>query len=256
MDAPQIRLILLLLALVVLPPCLSAQNEYYKFTSTEGNQIEARIVEVKPNVSVTIERRDGMVFRDVPLERFSKIDRDHIDGWLEKERMAINDARLTADSPIKLSFKRGQDDDKNDYGDIDDRVITFTPAVTIENRHLEKTYKDVEGVVVIIGKGVINDKQLVILDRQSFEVTLPPKERIQWKAKSFEARYDPDYGGAEYAGYLIVLKNRDSAIVLKKGSKSVWEKNPKLVLRAKKFTGYNSDFTETSRLHTTWGLPR
>ncbi|MGB0416570.1 MAG: hypothetical protein ACPGKS_06960, partial [Coraliomargarita sp.] len=129
------------------------------------------------------------------------------------------------------------------------------PEVVIESQDYKKTYPDIEGTVVVVGRGVVNDKQYAVLSKQEFGMALKPRAKARWVGKSFECRYDPDYGGFEYGGYIIVIRNRAGEIVLVKASKSGWEQAPERLLKAKKRTGYNSDFSRETSLHTTFGLP-
>jgi len=68
-------------------------------------------------------------------------------------------------------------------------------------------------------------------------------------------RYDPDYGGFEYEGYLVVLRNRNNEIVACKASKSFWENAPSRILKAEKLRGYDRKFEKDRPLFSTWGLP-
>ncbi|MGC6455990.1 MAG: hypothetical protein ACON39_02200 [Coraliomargaritaceae bacterium] len=217
--------------------------------------IEAELVEASDD-KVTIRRKDGMLFKDVPLSRFSEADREYVEGWREKQKELESMPDLKADSRIRLYVLRGRDDDKNDYNDIDDRVITFEPGVAIQSEEKDTSYLGVRGSLVIVGKGVINDDIYTILDAQDFEINILSRQKASWKGTAFECRYDPDYGGFEYGGYLLVLRNRAGDIVQTKASKTSWSDHPERILNAKKFVGFNSHFTKTEKLHTTFGIPK
>ena len=229
--------------------------EIRPFSSSDGMTIEAELVEASEE-KVTIRRRDGMLFKDVPLSRFSDADRQYVSRWLEKQKELEGTPDISADSKVRLYVLRGRDDDKNDYNDIDDRVISFEPGVAIQSEEKDENYLNVSGTLIIVGKGVINDDVYTILDTQNFSIDILTRQKATWKGSSFECRYDPDYGGFEYGGYLLVLRNRAGEIVQTKASKTSWSDHPERILDAKKFVGFNSQFSKTVKLHTTFGIPR
>jgi len=147
------------------------------------------------------------------------------------------------------------DDDFNEYGDIDDRVVQFEPKVIIESDELYRTFTDVHGILILVGHGYLKKDEYAILAHQSFRLTLPAREKVRWKGKPFTCSYDPDFGGFEYAGYMLVLKNRSGEIVFRKASRTVWETHAERLITARLRMGYNRDFTKEFKLWTTFGLP-
>ena len=232
-----------------------AGGDFREFSNSDGVRIEAEVLEATATV-VTIRRQDGKVFRDVPLERFCKADRNYVKQWLANKKELQDNADISADSKVKLFFMKGRDNDMNDYGDIDDRILNFEPAVVITSEEKIVSYPDVEGTFVVVGQGVVRDDQYTILNKQDFSIGVFPRQKSRWEGESFECRYDPDYGGFEYGGYLLVIRNRAGNIVLTKASKSHWEKHPNAIQNAKKFQGYDSKFEKKSSLYTTFVIPR
>ena len=228
---------------------------YREFRSSDGVRIEAEMLEAS-STAITIRREDGKVFKDVPLERFCAEDRRYVNQWLAQEKERINNADLSADSKVKLLFLKGKDDEMNNYGDIDDRIVKFEPEVVLTSEEKIVTYPDVEGTIVVVGQGILKNDQYTILSKQNFSIEVLPKQKSRWDGEAFECRYDPDYGGFEYGGYLLVLRNRAGDIVKSKASKSHWEKNPKVILGARKFQGYDSKFEKKIKLYTTFGIPK
>ncbi|NCG08686.1 MAG: hypothetical protein GWO81_03840 [Verrucomicrobia bacterium] len=228
---------------------------YREFRSTDGMRIEAELMEAS-QTAITIRRQDGKVFKEVPLERFCSEDRRYVNQWLAQEKERINNADISADSKVKLLFLKGKDDEMNNYGDIDDRIVKFEPEVVLTSEEKLVTYPDVEGTIVVVGQGIIEDEQYTILSKQNFSITVLPKQKSRWEGEAFECRYDPGYGGFEYGGYLLVLRNRDGRIVMAKASKSHWEKDPRAILNARKLQGYDSKFEKKIKLYTTFGIPR
>lgn len=243
------------LPLIALVLCCRLDAEFRPFSSSDGMTIEAELVEATKE-KVTIRRRDGMLFKDVPLSRFSDADRRYVNGWLEKQKELEGTPDLSAESRVRLYVLRGRDDDKNDYNDIDDRIIKFEPAVAIQSEEKDKDYIGVSGTLIIVGKGVINDDVYTILNTQSFTMNILSRQKSRWEGSAFEAKYDPDYGGFEYGGYLLVLRNRAGEVVQVKASSSTWKDHPERILDAKKFVGFNRDFSKMVKLHTTFGIPK
>ena len=233
---------------------LLAEVEYRVFESADGATIEATIVDATA-VTVTIKRRDGREFKNVPIERFSVADRKYVREWRDAQREAVSNADITAESRIQVSVLKGQDDDKNNYGDIDDRIVGFSPGIVADSDEKDLTFKNVKGTLVFVGRGVIEDDAHVILSRQEVTLDFIPREQTRWQGKRFQCRYDPDFGGFEYAGYLLVLRNKSGKVVFVKGSKSSWEQNFNGLLNAKNRHGYDRNFRKGIQLFNTWGLP-
>ena len=248
------HILYLLTLLMVVFSLMSAAPEYRVFESTDGATIEAIVIEASVT-TVTIQRKDGKEFKNVPLDRFSVNDRKYVREWREAKEKAIFDANLEFDSQVKITVLKGEDDDKNNYGDIDDRVVHFEPTVIAESNEKELTFRDVKGTLVIIGKGVIEKDSHVILNKQDFTIDMIPRERTRWEGSKFQCRYDPDFGGFEYEGYLVILRNKQGQPVIIKASRSVWEQNFNEILKAKRFIGYDRDFGKSHSLYTTFGLP-
>ena len=229
-------------------------EQYRTFVSQDRVELEAQIVSCKLGESVTLRRSDGRLFKNVPWSRFSSEDQSYMEKWAEAEAEKMNRADLVEDVRLKVTVLKGMDDDFNEYGDIDDRVVQFEPKVIIESDELYRTFTGVRGVLVFVGHGYLKKDEYAILSRQAFVLDLPANEKVRWNGKPFTCRYDPDYGGFEYAGYILVLQNRSGAIVFRKASKTVWKKNAEKLISAKYKTGYNRDFTNEFKLRTTFGL--
>lgn len=236
-------------------PVVTLGDDYREFKSTDGATIEAVVVEAS-FTSVTIRRKDGREFKNVSLDLFTSEDRRYVREWLKAQEKAVSDADLNFDSRVKITVQKGVDDDMNSYGDIDDRVIDFAPGVVVDSEEIELTYRNVKGTLVIVGRGVIEKDRYVVLDKQNLVMDMMPRERSRWEGDRFQCRYDPDYGGFEYEGYLIVFRNKAGKVVLTKGSKSSWERNYQSLLDAKYLTGYDRNFSRESKLFSTFGLPR
>ena len=188
------------------------------------------------------------------IDLFSEEDRKYIAKWQKNQNAKYDDADLTPDSRLSINLLKGNKDQFNDYGDIDDRVVSFSPGVIVDNEEFRHSFKAVKGSVIIVGSNIMNDDQYVILSRQDFKLDLPKREKSRWEGAPFKCRYDPDYGGFDYGGYLVVLRNKKGEVVQTKGSRTAWEKNAENLLKAKKRKGYSVDFKHARELYTTYGL--
>lgn len=72
------------LIFLVLPFVLTLNaGDFRKFTSEKGVAIKAELLAASDS-AVTLKRIDGVIFRDVPIERFSEYDRHYIEVWTSK----------------------------------------------------------------------------------------------------------------------------------------------------------------------------
>ena len=238
-----------LIAAVLATACaaLHAKDEFREFTSNDGRTIEAKVTDYEPGNGVSIELRTGAEYEDVDLARFSKRDRAYIRKWHKARKAAKNDAPLKPDSRLRIFVKRGRDNDLNDVGDPDDREVKYQPALTIDNEEIDLSFRDVKGTLVIIGQSVLESDEYHILHREDFIIDLPANERVEWTGKSFINKFD-DYAangqayGAEYEGYLLVLRDKEGTARIIKTSKTRWKRNYENILRADERQGHSKDF--------------
>lgn len=213
--------------------------------------MEARIVSLDSNQKVSLKLANGQSYKGVGLGIFSVEDQAYILEW-EKKRVAAEianreNAQLLPDSKLLLMVKSARDNDLNDKGDPDNREVEYEPALTIDSKEKDNSFKGVEGTLVFIGQSVLEKQEFHILYRQDFTLDLKAGERTNWRGKSFKNVYD-DYAangsafGAEYEGYLIVLRDNQGVVRILKGSKSRWEKNYKAILAANMREGHSRDF--------------
>jgi hypothetical protein len=233
----------------------SSAADYRVFKNDDGVELEAEVVSCTEGKLVTVRRRDGRVFKDVAWSRFSAVDRKYLSEWAKAEAKKFSQADLDADARIKVTVLKGQDDDFNDYGDIDDHVVQFEPRVIIDSDEKDRTFTGVTGVLVIVGQGYLRKSEYVVLKRQEFELDIPAREEVRWTGKPFKCSYDPDYGGYRYGGYVLVLEHRAGEIVFTKSSKTLWERSAKAIVNAKERLGYDREFRNGDPLRTTYGLP-
>lgn len=235
---------------------LGQSDKIMTLTSKDGRVVQGDIGPGTKTDHIHLKRSNGTVYRNIPLSSFSSESQQAIHHRLKEIETALGDAALTDEAKLKISFQRQKSDRKNDYGDIDDQVLKLQPRITIESDETKKTFQSVKGEVIIIGQEILRKKQYIILDRQSVQFpVISPYKTIEWEGKPFEFKYDPDYGGFDYEGYLIVLRNKKGEVVITKGSSATWTRTADALVKAKKLTGYDKSFTKTASLYTTYGLP-
>ena len=91
----------------------------------KGRSIRAEIVEMNGDDAVTIRREDGRLFSFLPLTNFSKKSRSQIEAWAKRQEELEKYPPLTEESNLAIRFARGRDDDLNNHGDPDDRVVVM-----------------------------------------------------------------------------------------------------------------------------------
>ncbi|MEM9025636.1 MAG: hypothetical protein AAGB06_01740 [Verrucomicrobiota bacterium] len=212
------------------------------FTSSDGVTIEAELIAVDSLDRTTIRRVDGHLFREVPIEFFSDQDRKFIRNWKAEQQKALDNANITADSRVRINVGTNRDSDFNDYGDIDDQVVKYKPKISFYNEELEETFTGVNGTLVFIGEHVLDSSVMGVIYSQEFKIDVPPKEKTEWIGKPFMSRYDPDYGGFKYEGYLLVVRDQAGKLVQIKASRANWKNNFQRILKAKLKTAYDRKF--------------
>ena len=241
-------------ALLFISPAFSA--EIISLKSSNGTEISGSVEPgQKPN-SIDIKRNDGRLFKSVPILSLSVESQQKVAAALAAYQKEKEDADITKESRLNISFQRQKAANNNKYGDIDDRIVNIQPRVTLESDEREKIYKDIKGEVIIVGKEVVSKDRWVILNRQKFNIaTVEPDQKVSWEGTEFECKYDPDYAGFDYEGHVVILRNKAGEIGMMKASNKHWEEALPNLVNARQMTGYNKDFSATLDLRSTFGLP-
>ena len=213
----------------------------------KGRSIRAEIVEMNGDDAVTIRREDGRLFSFLPLTNFSKKSRSQIEAYAKRQEELEKYPPLTEKSNLSIRFARGRDDDLNNDGDPDDRVVVMEPTVSVRNNDFNTTYRDVKGVLIVIGENVINSGEMRILSRDEFTITLPYRETVRWKGATFTNRYDEYAGngvafGYKYDDYLVILYDENGKIVHARSKSKRNVDNAERILKARTNTSYDEDF--------------
>lgn len=243
-----------LLASFFLPGFILAESIDLK--SSSGAVISGEIEPGQRPNTIHITRSDGRLFKNVPILSLSVDSQKKVAEALALQKKQMANADITKTSRLDISFQRQKSAKNNNYGDIDDRIVNIQPQVTLDSGEREKTYQDIKGEVIIVGKEAVSKDRWVILNKQKFKFAkVEPDQRISWEGSEFECRYDPDYAGYDYEGYVVILFNKAGEVGMVKGSNSHWESVLPALMKARTNTGYDKDFANRLDLRTTWGLP-
>lgn len=235
---------LLLTCLLLSLATHSLRAEMRDFTNLKGDTIRAELIEVDGG-KATIKRDDGREFT-VPITMFSKDDREYIAKWAkEKKEKGFT---ITQDSRLDITVKRKRDNDLNNHGDPDNRVVVFTPSIDIENHDIEEFYPNTKGTLFLFGESVFTRDELKVLSREDFEISIPRNDKASWTGTRFVNEYDDNASnghsfGHKYEGYVVILYNKDDSVAYVKASRTAWEKNVKKYYRAQKDEHYNRELT-------------
>ena len=133
--------------------------EFRELTDSQGRSIRAEVKKVDGD-EVTIERDDGRSFT-ISIDRFIEKDREYIRAKGLEIKNAVPPRLL-------IDFLRAKDDRENNYGDPDDRQVSFRPTVVIENKDRERTFDDVKVTCIVVGESVFTTDQLKLLAVENF----------------------------------------------------------------------------------------
>ena len=103
----------------------------------------------------------------------------------KQELNAAGSNVFSSKSRISITFMKGKQEKFNDYGDIDDQIIEFSPSVLIKNSELTKDYTDIKGEYVMIGRNVIEKDAYAILQRKEFKFNIPARSERKLKEETF-----------------------------------------------------------------------
>jgi hypothetical protein len=239
-----------LIYILLLFSAASSADEFRKFTNTQGKEIDGQIIDYLNEGKVSIKMRNGTIHKDVDVSFFSTSDRAYFKEWKREQLLSKEDANLTSETRLSIFVKKSRDNDLNDKGDPDNRVVEYEPKITIDNEEKDYSFKNVKGTLVFIGQSVLNNKEFHILYREDFVVSLPANRRVHWEGKSFTNVYD-DYAkngsafGAVYEGYLILLRDKGGAPKIIKASKSSWRDHYQRILKVSLNKGHSRDFSQS-----------
>jgi hypothetical protein len=192
--------------------------EVRELTDIQGRSIRAEVKKVDGD-EVIIERDDGRSFT-IAINRFIEKDREYI-------RARGLEIKNSVPPRLVVDFLRTQDDRENNYGDPDDRQVSFRPTVVIENKDRERTFDDVEVTCIVVGESVFTTDQLKLLAVEKLRGDLPINEKVRLTGKKVTLKYDENPGnghahGYRYGGYVVLIHAKTGHLLYSKASKSAW----------------------------------
>ena len=131
------------MCLLLLLPAAASAGEFRTFTNTQGNEIKAQLIDYSSEGKVSIEMRDGTIHKDVDVSFFSTSDRTYFKEWKKEQLFAKEDANLTSETRLSIFVKSARDNDLNDKGDPDNREVEYEPAITIDNKEKDYSFKNI-----------------------------------------------------------------------------------------------------------------
>lgn len=237
--------LLLLFVIASALPCAFAQK-YRKFSDTDGNTINARIVSVERE-EVTIEVEGKIRHFTLPKSRFSKEDRDYIKKW-ENDISVL----VTPDDRFDVYVGTKRSKDKSGVATWRYKHEAIQPTVKFTNDDFKKDFKGITGVIAIIGVDFTDSGRFGVLDVQTFELgDVAGNTTKEWEGKEVQTSwlddddsYDDSYGW-RYKGYSITLLNHRGEEFYRRASRSVWEKDFNSLKQLKPNQVYDTELNDT-----------
>ncbi|MEM7010988.1 MAG: hypothetical protein AAF585_05835 [Verrucomicrobiota bacterium] len=140
-----IKIFLMIFAVACIAPLVGFAEEYRTFTSTDGKQLEAKMVNVVGE-NVVIQAKNGRSYT-LPAARFVPEDQEHFKKFAE-------DLAKNYMPRLDIDFKSGKGDRRTDVY-FDDRTVELQATVDIESREQSYEMKGATATVMMIGKLVL-----------------------------------------------------------------------------------------------------
>ncbi|SHK40326.1 hypothetical protein SAMN02745181_3734 [Rubritalea squalenifaciens DSM 18772] len=233
---------------VVAPFALLASSllsaEEILIQNTSGKSIQAEVVS-RDGDKVTIKRnKDGRSFT-IPLSSLNADSKKKV--LKELERLANSYPKLEAD--IVIGKRRNYSN-----GSYYMKKMDITSKTTIKNTDLNRGCPPCDCHIILVGQDQREEDLFSVLSNQKFELT-PNHKGAEFEAKPVFTKYDSDnkgtgnIGGYKYVGYLLVVMDKESSVILTKTNYSKIEKAIELdSSRIKKFCDYEADQKLDSRM--------
>ena len=182
------------------------------FTSSDGRTLEAEISNVRGDDVVL---KVGIKTYTVPKSRLSEADQKYIEEWLVNRKK-----NLVPDLEIEINSGKNNRSDRKDS--FDDKMGSFNFTIKIENEEQGFDLEDAKAFLVVLGEDCDFDDNYVVMQKESFKVSVKEGDTLEWKGPEVSYKYDdsaPSYWGHVYYGYLFVIKNASGKVIYAKSSK-------------------------------------
>ncbi len=188
--------------LLLLFPHVSLAADFVKISDSKGREMSARLVSYKPG-HVTVLNEANRKQYTLPLESLSEDSQDLVNQWVDSGEHLP--ARFT------VKYTSGKSDRLENAADYDDRVLKLRPKIYISNKSTSSKSRPVELTCAVIGRSVLNKKNLYVFSRESFMIdSLPPLGKSESMMKDVMVTYDDNdmaQFGYKYIGYAIKLES-------------------------------------------------
>lgn len=207
------------------------EDEFRKFTSSDGKAIEAKAVSLSAD-TIKIEMKNGRTF-ELPVTRLSLEDQQWIGEWDEKRAKAFVPS-------LKISFDENMDESTDETGFV--YVQKLSPELEITNEEAAFDLTDAKVTTFIIVENVKDRDDFIVLSKQTTPLSLTAGEAKELKVKEAETMYATiKESGGKYAGHALIIENASGTVIAHKGSRG-WGKNPENALKAQEGSTVQKDF--------------
>lgn len=221
------KLIGMIFAAVLVVPLVGSTQEYRTLTSTDGKQLEAKVIKVA-GADVVIQAKNGRSYT-LPASKFSPDDQAYF-------KKVAEDLAKNYIPRLEIDFKSGKGDRRTEAY-FDDRTVELQPSVDIESREQTFELQNATATVMMIGKHVTDRNNLLVISKEEFKLpALPAGKTATLTGQKYKLEYDDRSSirhGHRYAGYLVVVKNESGRVISKAGTTAYIDKS-ELLLKLKK----------------------
>lgn len=226
-----------LVALSLLTAIL-AQAEPRVFVSLAGTLLKAEISSVSGN-SVTLKRVDDGQSLVVDRKTLCKEDNAYIEKWLGQNSgaEAAPPSVTKADAPpqkYRLTCQTLPSKSNRGPPDGGERVIELSYNFNISNHEVTRDLTNAKGIVITIGKNAAETSgDLVILQKQHFDVSIRAQSKMAWSTTPVRLTYSQGVGtphGVKSYGYVLIITDPSGNILFVEASPDSGGKYSKEIL--------------------------
>ena len=109
-------------------------------------------------------------------------------------------------------------------GDFDDKRDRIVLKVKLTNSDTAAAYNDCKGELYIWAEHIVNRKAFKLLGKEQFTFSLPARGTHTFTSTEVETAWDKTDAifGAKYDGWVLVVRDSEGTILLKKATTPVW----------------------------------
>jgi hypothetical protein len=220
MNSPLNAAVISLLFLLLLVPCVGAQDGPVTLTSKDGKSLQVYL-KMSTGTKVTFENLSNKRAYTLDLDKLDEASQERVKKWKE--------AGGGASVGYEIKFVSGKRNGRSPYEYSDGRRLKLKPEVTITNTDRGARTKAATLTVLIMGRPVLDRSSYTVLGREDHPLAvMAPLEKRVFKLRSITTEYDnKGYSkyGSSYLGYAVLIHNDDSQVIVSKSSPTSFAKN-------------------------------